>query len=236
MLMSTSTMCGGKAQFPQNPAIQRPAKSCIFSKTRSLDRNEVVVRGRRIHDKLVEAAGELFQDFGYASVSIRNIAAKAGVPKGTFYSYFSSKEALAFLIVEQQLQAVLTTLPVESSVAFMGRLKQHFVTINRAAQGQAVSPMRLLATFAAEAPVLPTVIKKRIAAGFATWSGQLGDLIFKAQMDGQIRKGQDPQELADFLINACQGAVIRAKCDRTTESLRVFAQFAPENLLAKRNG
>jgi TetR/AcrR family transcriptional repressor of nem operon len=194
------------------------------------------VRGKRIHDKLVEAAGELFQDFGYASVSIRNIVAKAGVPKGTFYSYFTSKEALASLVAEQQLQAVLTTLPVESSVEFIGSLKEHFVAINRPTQGQAVSPMRLLATFAAEAPALPSVTKKQVAAGFATWSSQLGNLIFKAQMDGQIREGQDPHALADFLINACQGAIIRAKCDRTTESLRAFAQFAPENLLAKRDG
>ena len=61
------------------------------------------MRGRRIHDALVEAASELFQDFGYVRVSIRNIVAKAGVPKGTFYSYFSSKEALAYLIENNKL-------------------------------------------------------------------------------------------------------------------------------------
>jgi len=191
----------------------------------------VIVRGQRIHDTLLEAAGELFQDFGYVRVSIRAIVAKAGVPKGTFYNYFSSKEALASLIVEQQFEALLATLPLVCDRTFTRKLRQHFQAINTRTAGSRVSPMRLLVTFAAEAPALPPATKKQIAGGFESWSWRLTDLIVQAQARTQIRQGQDAHQLADFLINAWQGAMIRAKCDPTSESLRTFARFASENLL-----
>ena len=189
------------------------------------------MRGRRIHDALVEAASELFQDFGYVRVSIRAIVAKAGVPKGTFYSYFSSKEALAYLIVEQQFEALLATLPSVCRRAFTRKLTQHFQAINMRSRGQRVSPMLLLVTFAAEAPALPPAITKRIAVGFETWSGRLADLILQARAHSYVRQGQDAHLLADFLINAWQGATIRAKCDPTGEPLGTFARFALEILL-----
>jgi TetR/AcrR family transcriptional repressor of nem operon len=189
---------------------------------------EVIVRGRRIHDTLVEAAGELFQDLGYTRVSIRAIVAKANVPKGTFYNYFSSKEALASLIVEQQFEAVSATLPAICDRSCTRKLNQHFQATVTRVPSQSVSPMRLLVTFAAEAPALPPAMKKKIAAGFESWSSRLADLILQAQAQTQLREGQDAQQLADFLINAWQGAIIRAKCDRTSEPLRTFARFALE--------
>ena len=124
------------------------------------------MRGQRIHDTLVGAAGELFQDFGYVKVSIRAIVARAGVPKGTFYNYFSSKEALASLIVERQFGALLATLPPVCDRTFTTTLRQHFQAINTRTAGSRVSPMRLLVTFAAEAPAIPPATKKQIAGGF----------------------------------------------------------------------
>lgn len=189
------------------------------------------MRGRRIYDTLVEAAGELFQDLGYANVSIRSIVAKAGVPKGTFYNHFSSKEALASLLVNQQLEALFTTIPLVCDRTFTAKLRLHFQVINTPAQTQRISPMRLLVTLAAEAPGLPPPIRRQIAVGFETWSNRLSDLIFQAQEHSHIRQGLDAHHLADLLINASQGAMIRSKCDSTNESLRNFTRSTLENLL-----
>ena len=45
-------------------------------------------------DQVIEAARELFHQFGFKKVSMDEIAAKAGVTKKTIYMYFSSKEEL----------------------------------------------------------------------------------------------------------------------------------------------
>jgi AcrR family transcriptional regulator len=54
---------------------------------------------------LIDAAFKLFSEpKGYASVTVSEIAAAAGVAKGTVYRHFSSKEALFTAVVESLCQ------------------------------------------------------------------------------------------------------------------------------------
>lgn len=49
-------------------------------------------RGRRTRARLVTAAREVFQDIGFLDTRIADIAERAGVAHGTFYTYFVTKE------------------------------------------------------------------------------------------------------------------------------------------------
>ena len=51
--------------------------------------------------ELLAAALELFVDKGFAATRLTDVAARAGVAKGTLYLYFDSKEALFRAVVEQ---------------------------------------------------------------------------------------------------------------------------------------
>ena len=54
------------------------------------------------HDRILEAAYQLFLERGFDKVSIQEIATRAGVAKGTFYLYFRDKEALKKRLVAQK--------------------------------------------------------------------------------------------------------------------------------------
>lgn len=57
--------------------------------------------GAEPHERLLEAAFRLFSEpRGYYSVTVAEIAAAAGVAKGSVYRHFSSKEALFTAVVE----------------------------------------------------------------------------------------------------------------------------------------
>ncbi|MBI9074801.1 MAG: TetR/AcrR family transcriptional regulator [Desulfatibacillum sp.] len=47
-------------------------------------------------NKLLQAAARVFSEKGYAGTTISDVAARAGMGKGTVYGYFSSKEELFF--------------------------------------------------------------------------------------------------------------------------------------------
>ena len=53
-----------------------------------------------IPKRLAKAGYELFNQHGYNATGIQQITDAAGVPKGSFYAYFPSKEALAVAILE----------------------------------------------------------------------------------------------------------------------------------------
>jgi AcrR family transcriptional regulator len=64
------------------------------------DSGKLTTRGAQTRARLVEAAKELFQDRGYLGTSVADVAKGAGVANGTFYIYFSSKDAVFEAVVE----------------------------------------------------------------------------------------------------------------------------------------
>lgn len=56
-------------------------------------------RGRRTRASLLAAGRELFEEQGFADVSIDQVASRAGVSHGTFYTWFDGKESLLREIV-----------------------------------------------------------------------------------------------------------------------------------------
>lgn len=53
--------------------------------------------------EIIEAALELFTEKGFAATKLTEVAARAGVSKGTVYLYFDSKEALFKAMVKETL-------------------------------------------------------------------------------------------------------------------------------------
>lgn len=71
---------------------------------------EVAVRQRRKAARpgeLIAAALELFVERGFAATKLDDVAARAGVSKGTLYLYFTSKEELFKAVIEQGVLPVV---------------------------------------------------------------------------------------------------------------------------------
>jgi AcrR family transcriptional regulator len=66
-------------------------------------------RGERTRDELMDAATEVFWDKGYVDTRVADIAERAGVSHGTFYTYFDSKEAVLWAIAADLNEALSRT-------------------------------------------------------------------------------------------------------------------------------
>ncbi|MCH7807145.1 MAG: TetR/AcrR family transcriptional regulator [Proteobacteria bacterium] len=66
---------------------------------------------------ILEAGFELFAENGFAATRLEDVAARAGVAKGTLYLYFDNKEELFKRVVENTL--ILNIAPIEA------KLEQH---------------------------------------------------------------------------------------------------------------
>jgi len=60
--------------------------------------------------RILDAATELFNERGYAGTSIRDIAERTGMTKGSLYYHFASKDELLYAIVAPLLDAIATFL------------------------------------------------------------------------------------------------------------------------------
>ena len=139
-----------------------------------------------MREKLAGSAAELFQRFGYARVSIRDITSSVDIPKGAFYNHFTSKETLASAILSHHFNALLETLRDAGSETAGARLRRHFESIAPSTQGPGVSPLQLIGTLSAEGPALPSTLVLQIAEGVRLWNTKVAALISLAQAEGQI--------------------------------------------------
>src|ERR1700722_1385068 len=52
-----------------------------------------------VRDQLIDSAVDVFHTRGFNGCSVQDIVEAAGVPKGSFYNHFASKEALGIEVV-----------------------------------------------------------------------------------------------------------------------------------------
>jgi AcrR family transcriptional regulator len=63
---------------------------------------------RRQH--IIQSAASLFSEKGYFDVSMRDVLAAADIGTGTFYNYFSSKEELLKIILEEFSETIINSI------------------------------------------------------------------------------------------------------------------------------
>ncbi len=97
-----------------------------------------LTRGERTRARLLAAGGQVFAERGYHSARVDDVVRLAKTSHGTFYTYFSSKEALFDALVEEvaeRLAAVVDELPtISNSVAGRAELRRwltRYVALSR---------------------------------------------------------------------------------------------------------
>ncbi|MFJ7497988.1 TetR/AcrR family transcriptional regulator [Streptomyces sp. NPDC097727] len=79
-------------------------------------------------EKILSAAHALIELRGYSALGVAEICKTAGVPKGSFYYFFESKEALALAVIDEQwaVQQSDWTRILNSDAEPLQRLRQLF--------------------------------------------------------------------------------------------------------------
>lgn len=173
---------------------------------------------------------------GFNGCGVQEITEAAGVPKGSFYNYFESKEAFSAEVLEhyweQGAQKNLAVLSDESMPA-IERLRTYF---SQRAQVHAAGHFErgcMIGNLATEVTGQSRLVRDRLAGLFASWVRVVANCIREGQQGGEIDSTLDPVTLASFLVNAWQGAVMRAKVDRDSTSLDQFTEVVFTQLLVR---
>lgn len=187
-------------------------------------------KSRDIQRSLFRSASSLFEALGYAGVSIRDIVAAVNVPKGTFYNYFRSKEYLASMIVRGHFEGLALTLAASDNPSAALRLRRHFEAIS--ISGSLTASLGLfLGTLTNELLGLPESLSAQIRAGFRSRIDQVTHLLRLAQAQRHVSTEHNPRQLAEFLLDSWQGAMLATKRDSSVASLDNFLHLGFDPLV-----
>ena len=166
-----------------------------------------------LRDALVTAAVHEFQAKGYAATGVAVISARAGAPKGSFYYYFSSKEALAEDALGRYGESRRLEMLADDGSPARDRILAHFTYLREDLARRHYAEGCLFGTFAAESGATK-VLGTMAAAGLHAWIDTLADAVTRAQAEGSVPDEREPRKLAALAVDLWEGAALRAKAAR----------------------
>ena len=171
-----------------------------------------------VRDRLVASAVEVFHARGFNGCSVQDIVDAAGVPKGSFYNHFDSKEALGVEVV-RAYTALVGAYVVEAGAADilsgegtpLQRIRAYFEAVIEQNVSCGVRKGCLLGNFAIELAPHSAEIATAVTGALDNWSAAVALALAQAQDAGELSQDAEVDSLARYLVDGYEGAATRAK-------------------------
>jgi AcrR family transcriptional regulator len=182
-------------------------------------------KGGETRRRIIEAARELFNERGYASTSMNDLIAAAGLTKGGFYFHFASKRDVAIEVVssgQEQLRVGVLAAAGEyerASEQIVAMVRALVASLENKRAGGMASLERLCTELRLEGVDDPAIVQP-----LAPWVAATADLFQRAQVEGDMSEDVDPVMAAQFAVGAFCGLEDLARANpAATEPLGITA-------------
>jgi TetR/AcrR family transcriptional regulator, transcriptional repressor for nem operon len=184
-----------------------------------------------VREQIVDAAFEQFHRHGYNACGVKLITDSAGVPKGSFYNHFESKEALALVVMDRYGETRHLDKLRTPKTPPLTRLRDHFEALAQDIVDFGYERGCVYGNFSTEAADHIPAIRDGVRTAFDLWGGAIAATIREAQEDGSVTNSQSPETLARFLLNSWEGAIVGERATKDGSSFAAFFTVAFEVVL-----
>ncbi len=195
---------------------------------------EPLAKEMSTRDRILEVGAQAVAEKSFNSCGLAEILQRAGVPKGSFYHYFSSKEDFGVALIERSIEEYMELLrPIVSDRrrSPLARLRAVFDLSREECAANGAARECLIPKLALEASQLSEPVHAAVKCAYDQWSAVLARVIREAQAAGEVGKKHDPDRLADILVMLWEGATIRMQIDRSIRPVDDFLAFVFDSLL-----
>jgi TetR/AcrR family transcriptional repressor of nem operon len=180
---------------------------------------------KELREKLLDQGVALLMEQGYHGTGLQELVRSVGVPKGSFYNYFPSKEAFSAEVVKHYIEPFIRQLDnhlQRPDVSAETALKAYFNELIEETERRDFKGGCLLGNLIGEIGDTSDLCQLSLREAVRRYRDKLEEGLARAQQEGSFRKDLDAKDMADFLVNVWQGALLRMKIER---SVRPLAQF-----------
>lgn len=173
-------------------------------------------------ERLLEKGVALLMEQGYHGTGLQELVQSAGVPKGSFYNYFPSKEAFSAEVVKRYIEPFIEQLGVH--LARKGQsgadaLWSYFGELIEEVERRQFKGGCLLGNLIGEIGDTSDLCQASLREAVHRYRDRLREGIARAQQEGHFRTDLKAEHMADLLVNAWQGALLRMKIERSVRPL-----------------
>lgn len=172
-----------------------------------------------VRQRLLDAGLRLVHARGFAASGVKDITDTAGVPKGSFYAYFPSKEEFGAAILHHywsDIEARLLPILAADEPPARTRVIRFFRALTDDHEAQDFLLGCLVGNLSLELGGSSEPVRTELNRILRRWDDALAACVRSGQgAQGGIRTGVDADELASALIEAWEGAALRGKVIRS---------------------
>ena len=172
--------------------------------------------------ELIRSGLEQLTENGFASSGIDQILKKVGVPKGSFYHYFSSKEDFGLAVIDSYASYFAKKLDkylLDEAYTPLERISNFVENAKLGISRHEFKRGCLVGNLGQEADLLPLSYREILINIFFDWQKSVANCLTAAQINGDISTNANCDLLAECFWVGWEGAVSRARLVQSTQPL-----------------
>jgi len=170
-----------------------------------------------VRDKILATGQRIMGGKGFSAVGLNEVLSAAGVPKGSFYHYFGSKEAFGEALLEDYFSAYLADMDRIFSQPRKSRAQQLDAYFKAWMDNQSFEDCQgkcLAVKLGAEVADLSQSMRATLQRGTAGIIGRLAQVLDAGVQEGSLAFSGTPQAVAQSLYELWLGASLMVKIVR----------------------
>ena len=184
--------------------------------------------------KILSAGAKLVWQKGFNNAGLQEILKIAGVPKGSFYFYFDSKESFGLELIdvyssffERELDGIM----LDSSKGGLVRIKAFLDIFKMVLEKENYTGGCPLGNLALEMGDINERFAERISLGFEEIESKILRCINDAKISGDVPESVNAEAAAGFILNSWEGAIVRVKVEKSLKPLELLEDFIFNKIL-----
>lgn len=186
--------------------------------------------------RIIEAGTEVVNAKGYHGCGLKEILDAAGVPKGSFYHYFKSKEDFGVAVIEDftaKYTAKLAAKLGDRSRPAIQRLRDHFSDAEAWYDEHGYEQTCLVAKLGMDVATMSPDMRSALKQGIDQWRAVFARCLRDAQSQGDVDPRWDADELSGVLLDAWEGVAMHTQLAQNTSVIRNFVSVMVDQILTK---
>jgi TetR/AcrR family transcriptional repressor of nem operon len=177
---------------------------------------------------LVEAGVNIMLEKGYTNTGIMEVLSSVGVPKGSFYHFFESKEDFGLAIIahfDESYTIQLKKFLEDANVRPLQRLKNYCLDKKKMLAELHCRKGCLIGNLSQEMSDQSEVLRAALSKVLSARRKLFASCIEEGQKLGEIDKTHSADKWAELFQSAWDGAVLRTKTRKELEPIEVFIEL-----------
>ncbi|CAD6558421.1 TetR family transcriptional regulator C-terminal domain-containing protein [Paraburkholderia sabiae] len=187
-----------------------------------------------VRARLLSIGRDVVLDKGFNGCGVQDITSAANVPKGSFYNYFETKEAFAAEIVEEYWQSIEDRhgpILYDARIKPLKRIVRFFRAISDDHGRENFKLGCLIGNLSLELSNTSEDTRAKLTDLLQRWEDGLAACLAEAQERGELDAGIKAGELAQIIIEAYEGALMRGKVEQSGDACARFERVVLPRLL-----